>query len=75
MELLFIDPIVHYNPNEAGGPESYPLLIALENDHLSIIELLLQKEININLKYIFKEYTILYRVIDKVDKNMIQFLS
>lgn len=75
VELLFTDPTFHCDPNEAGGPESYPLLAALENQHLSLAKLLLQKGADVNVKHIFKEHTALHRAIDKADKTTIQLLA
>jgi ankyrin repeat protein len=71
-ELLLTDP--QCDPNQAGGPQSYPLLAALENDHVSLVELLLQKGGNVNVKHTIHKHTALHRAIDKADKAAIQLL-
>jgi ankyrin repeat protein len=73
-ELLLTDPKFQCDPNQAGGPQSYPLLAALENDHIRVVELLLREGGNVNVQHTLNEHTALHRAIEKADKPAIQLL-
>ena len=60
------------NPNEFGGPESYPLHVALENGNVTVARLLLERGADINAKH--KENTALHRAIEKRDYEVAQLL-
>ena len=62
------------DPNIFGGPESYPLLAALDNGHVNVAHLLLQRGANVNVKAGLREDTALHRAIRKKDKTIVQFL-
>ena len=59
-------------PNEYGGPESYPLHVALENGNMIVARLLLERGADINAKH--KESTALHRAIEKGDYEVAQLL-
>lgn len=59
-------------PNEYGGPQSYPLHIALENHNMVVAKLLLERGADINIKH--NESTALHRAIEKGDYKVAKFL-
>ena len=71
-ELLFNE--LDYDPNELGGPESYPILAAVENRHILLTALLLKKGADINVKHNTRRHTAVHRAIDKGEKDVLQFL-
>lgn len=66
--------LVNNDPNECGGPESYPLLAALKNGHVIMAKLLLQFGANINVKHRLTEDTALHRAIKAGDQLATEFL-
>lgn len=60
--------------NECGGPESYPLLAALKNDHIQLAELLLRNGASINVQDRLEGNTALHRAIGQRNKALLRFL-
>lgn len=62
------------DPNECGGPNSYPLLAALKNGHLNVARLLLEKGADINIRDFNRGYTALHDAVQREDIEAIKFL-
>jgi hypothetical protein len=62
------------DPNECGGPNSYPLLAALKYGHLNVASLLLEKGADINIREPNKRYTALHDAVERGDSKVIRFL-
>ena len=61
-----------FDTNEFGGPESYPLHVALENRNTDVATLLLDRGADINSKH--KDTTALHRAIGRGDQQVAQLL-
>ena len=63
-----------HDPNEFGGPEAYPLFVALRTGNLALAEWLLSKGANINIVDQRTKDTALHCAIKKRDKEGVKFL-
>lgn len=63
------------NPNESGGPESYPLLAALENEQMELASLLLSRGADVNIKDSLREETAMHRAVERGNEGVVRFLQ
>jgi len=77
---LGLQSVVHqllsrgHDPNEFGGPDAYPLFVALKNANTELADLLISNGANINIKDQSTNDTALHRAIAKKNKAVIKFL-